>query len=41
MTTVELGTCHVPEDPVSPAPAEGYMVTFAVFHERGFSVTSH
>jgi hypothetical protein len=38
---VELKTCHVPEDPASPAPAEGYMLSFTVFYERGFDVPSH
>jgi hypothetical protein len=41
MTVVELVTYCVPEDPASPAPAEGYVVTFAAFYERGFGVPSH
>jgi hypothetical protein len=34
MTAVELMTCHVPEDPTSPAPAEGYMVSFVAFTSK-------
>jgi hypothetical protein len=34
-------TCRVPEDPVFSAPAQGYMVTFLAFYERGFSAPSH
>jgi hypothetical protein len=41
MTVVELASYHVPEDPASPAPAEGYVVPFTTFYERGFGVTSH
>jgi hypothetical protein len=41
MTTVELATCHVPEDPVSTAPVREYVVACAVFYERGFSVPTH
>jgi hypothetical protein len=29
------------DDPVSPAPTEGYVVAFVVFYERGFGVSSH
>jgi hypothetical protein len=29
------------EDPAFPVPAEGYMVTFVAFYERGFGVPSH
>jgi hypothetical protein len=39
MTAMELATHRVPEDPVSPTPAEGYMVTFVAFYEQGFGVT--
>jgi hypothetical protein len=38
---VELVTCRVPMDPVSPMPAEGYVVSFMTFYERGFGVPSH
>jgi hypothetical protein len=41
MMVMELATCHMPEDPVSLAPVEGYMVTFAMFFEQEFSVPSH
>jgi hypothetical protein len=38
---MELMTCRLSEDPTSPVPAEGYMVSFTVFYERGFDVLSH
>jgi hypothetical protein len=41
MTAAELATCRVPEDLTSPAPAEGYVVTFVAFYERGFEVPSY
>jgi hypothetical protein len=41
MTAVELATCHVPEDPTSPAPTERYVVAFVVFYEWGFNMPSH
>jgi hypothetical protein len=41
MAAAKLVTCHVPEDPVSPAPAGGYIVVCAVFYERGFGVPLH
>jgi hypothetical protein len=41
MMAVELATCHVPKDPASPTSAEGYVLAFTVFYERGFSVPSH
>jgi hypothetical protein len=41
MTAVELATCHVLEDPASPALAGGYVVSCAAFYERGFDVPSH
>jgi hypothetical protein len=41
MMMVELLTCCVPKDPSFSTPMEGYMVTFAAFYERGFSVPSH
>jgi hypothetical protein len=31
----------MPEDPVFPAPTEGYMVSFMAFCERGFGMPSH
>jgi hypothetical protein len=33
MTTMELATCRVPEDPASPAPVGGYVVVCAAFYE--------
>jgi hypothetical protein len=33
MTTVELVTCRVPEDPLSPASEEGYVVSIVAFYE--------
>jgi hypothetical protein len=33
MVAAELEACHVPEDPTSPAHAEGYVVSFVVFYE--------
>jgi hypothetical protein len=41
MIVVELMACHVSEDPVFPMPIEGYVVSFVVFYERGFSTPSH
>jgi hypothetical protein len=41
MTATELMACHVLEDPSFPTPAEGYMVSFVAFHERGFVTPSH
>jgi hypothetical protein len=38
---MEVVTCCVPVDPVSPVPAEGYVVSFMAFYERGFGVPSH
>jgi hypothetical protein len=39
MTSAELATCHVPEDPVSPTG--GYVVLCVAFYERGFGVPPH
>jgi hypothetical protein len=33
MMTVELVTCRVPEDPLSPVSAEGYVVSIVAFYE--------
>jgi hypothetical protein len=43
MMTVELVTCHVPEDPTSPVPAGGggYVVACVMFYKREFGVPSH
>jgi hypothetical protein len=41
LTTAELATCSVPEDPASPTPAGGYVVACMMFYEQGFGVPSH
>jgi hypothetical protein len=41
MIVAELVTCRILEDPASPTLAEGYVVAFAAFYERGFVVPSH
>jgi hypothetical protein len=41
MTAVELATCRVPADPVSPTPVGGYVVACTTFFKRGFGVPSH
>jgi hypothetical protein len=41
MTTAELATCRVLEDPASPILAGGYIVPCAAFYEWGFDVPSH
>jgi hypothetical protein len=41
MTTAELTTCLVPVNPISPAPARGYVVVCAAFYEQEFSAPSH
>jgi hypothetical protein len=41
MAVVELGACRVLEDPASPTLAEGYVVSFVAFYERGFSMPPH
>jgi hypothetical protein len=41
MTVAELMACRVLEDPVFPEPAEGYVVSFVAFYERGFGTPSH
>jgi hypothetical protein len=41
MLAVELEACRVPEDPMFPAPTEGYVVSFAAFYEQGFGVPLH
>jgi hypothetical protein len=41
MTAVELGACCVLEDPTFPAPAEGYVVSFMAYYERGFGTPAH
>jgi hypothetical protein len=41
MMAAELVTCRVPKDPMPPALAEVYMVSFMVFYEWGFGVPTH
>jgi hypothetical protein len=41
MTSTELATCHVPEDPTPPALVGGYIMACTAFYERGFGVPSH
>jgi hypothetical protein len=41
MRTAELVIYHVPVYPTSLVTAVGYVVSFVVFHERGFGVPSH
>jgi hypothetical protein len=41
MMAAELATCRVPEEPASPAPAEGFILPFAGLYERRFGVPSH
>ena len=31
----------LPGDKDEPAPPEGYVVSFAIFHERGFAIPVH
>jgi hypothetical protein len=33
MMMAELMICHVPEDPASLAPTEGYVMSFVAFYE--------
>jgi hypothetical protein len=41
MTIVELATCRVFEDLVSPAPVGGYVMACVALYKRGFDVPSH
>jgi hypothetical protein len=41
MSAVELETYQVLMDPVLPAPAEGYVVSFMAFYEQRFDVPLH
>jgi hypothetical protein len=41
MAAVELEACRVPEDPVFPMPAGGYVVSFTTSYEQRFGVPSH
>jgi hypothetical protein len=41
MVAPELEVCHVLEDLAFLAPAEGYMVSFVAFYERGFDMPPH
>ena len=39
LSTVE--EWRLPGDEDEPSPPEGYVVSFALFHERGFTVPAH
>jgi hypothetical protein len=41
MTAMELTACHLLEDHVFPAPADGYVVFFVSFYKWGFDTPSH
>jgi hypothetical protein len=41
MSMVELEACRMPEGPMFPAPAKGYMVSFVAFYKQRFGVPSH
>jgi hypothetical protein len=41
MAAAELEACRMPEDPMFPTPAEGYVVSFVAFYEWGFSMPPH
>jgi hypothetical protein len=41
MVAAELESCHVPKDPTFPTHAEGCVVSFMAFYERGFSMPLH
>jgi hypothetical protein len=41
MTTVELATCHMPEDLASLIQAGGYIMACTASYERRFGVPSH
>jgi hypothetical protein len=41
MAATELKACHVPLDPMFPAPEEQCMVFFVVFYEWGFGTPWH
>ena len=36
-----IGEWLLPGDESEPTPPEGYVVSFAIFHERGFVVPAH
>ena len=36
-----IGEWLLPGDESEPTPPEGYVVSFAIFHERGFAVPAH
>ena len=36
-----IGEWLLPGDESEPAPPEGYVVSFSIFHERGFAVPAH
>jgi hypothetical protein len=41
MMAMELMTFRVPEDPASLVSTEGCVMSYVLFYERGFDVSSH
>jgi hypothetical protein len=41
MAAAEHEACLLLEDPMFPAPVEGYMVSFVSFYKRGFDTPLH
>jgi hypothetical protein len=41
LVAAELEACRVPKDPVFPARANAYVVSFVVFYEWGFGTPPH
>jgi hypothetical protein len=41
LSTVEIETYPLPEDPALPTPADGYVVSFTAFYEWGFGAPLH
>jgi hypothetical protein len=41
LSVAELETCWLSEDLAFPAPADGYVVPFIAFYERGFRAPPH
>jgi hypothetical protein len=41
MAVAEHEACRLLEDPMFPAPVEGYMVSFVSFYKRGFDTPLH
>jgi hypothetical protein len=41
LSAAELETYRLSEDPALTTPADGYMVSFMAFYERGFRAPPH